>query len=424
MIQSHASFWRIFAAITFLNQIVRVPLLLSLANSAKDLEVYFVISATSIPVQFIAQDILQYRSKTHRLLPFERMGLPIFACGSIAYVAWHHGLTIGCSYLIFAVAILLYGASVGYFRDVFPAKRVLAMDALYNTGTTLMAVTSVLLIHDGSKLGYSIIFSQAGMAVTICVLNVLAIRRKRRDVLPSPMAMATASISQNSVTPMILTSLMATTQLERLIIAASQPAVLVCISLAAGVTQAWRKLGMDDAVVFERLRQRLDEDLYQAMRSQLILARLVFYPPLLFALIALVFINDIAVWFSAHGFFRSLDTSGYVNTMAIICIYLAAMPPAIVMINTVRLRIAPLHQMVWVAIVLLGIMEIAALIFPSALAQHINLAMVMIILNAGLSHILFMALCPVQLNDSFRLLRLDIAVYIFIIFILIWIQVL
>lgn len=400
-----------------------MPLLLSLANSAKDLESYFVISATSIPVQFIAQDILQYRSKAHRLLPFERMGVLILACGSITYVAWHHGLTIGSSYLIFSVAILLHGASVGYFRDVFPAKRVLAMDALYNTGTTLMAVTSVLLIHDGSKLGYSIIFSQAGMAATICVLNVLAIRRKSRDASSSPMAMATASISQNSATPLILVSIVATTQLERLIISASQPAVLACISLAAGVAQAWRKVGMDDAVVFERLRQR-QEDLYQAMRSELILARLIFYPPLVVALIVTVFINDIAVWFSVHGFFRSLDPSGYVNTAAIICIYFAAMPPAIVMINTVRQHTAPLHQLGWGALVLLVTVEIAALIFPYALAQHINLAIVMIILNAGLSHILFMALCPVQLNDSFRLLRLDIAVYILIIVMLIWLQVL
>lgn len=424
MSQSPARFWRVFAAITFLNQIVRVPLLLFLANSAKDLEVYFVISATSIPVQFIAQDILQYRSKTFRLLPFERIVLPLFACGSIAYVALHHGFAIGCSYLIFAASILLYGASVGYLRDIFPAKRVLAMDALYNTGATLMAVTSVLLIQDGSKLGHSIIFSQAGMASTICALNLLAIRRKRRDALPSPIAIATVSNSHNSTTPLILASLMATTQLERLIIAASQPAVLVCISLAAGVTQAWRKVGMDDAVVFERLRQRLGEDLYHAMRSELIHARLVFYPPLLFALIACTFINDIAIWLSTHGFFRSLDPSSYANTAAIICIYLAAMPPAIVMINALRQRVAPLHQIGWGALISLGLAEIAVLIFPYALVKYINLAMVMIILNAGLSHVLFMSLCPVQLNHSFRLLRFDVAVFIAVISILIWMQLL
>jgi len=422
MSQSHASFWRVFAAITFLNQIVRVPLLLFLANSAKDLEVYFVISATSIPVQFIAQDILQYRSKTHRQLSFERIGLPLFAIGSIAYVAWHHGFAIGCSYLIFAVSILLYGASVGYLRDIFSAKQVLAMDALYNTGTTLVAVTSVLLTQDGSKLGYSVIFSQAGMAVTICIINLLAIRRKRRDGLTSPITLAKASISHNSSTPLILSSLMATTQLERLIIAASQPAVLVCISLAAGVVQAWRKVGMDDAVVFERLRQRLDEDFYHAMRSELIHARLVFYPPLLLSLIASVFIYDIANWLSTHGFFRSLDSFIYLNTLAIICIYLAAMPPAIVMINTLRQRIAPLHQIGWSALIFLCLVELLALIFPYVLVKYINLAMVMIVINAGLSHVLFMSLCPVQLNHSFRLLRFDIVVFAAVISILIWMQ--
>ena len=418
MSRRRASFWRLFAAITFLNQIVRVPIFLFLANSVRDLEVYFVISATSIPIQFIAFDILQYRRKPHRLPPLELIALPVFASGSIVYVILHNGLIVGYSYLIFAIAILLYGASVGYLRDVFSAERVLAMDAIYNTGTTIIAVASLLLIQDGSNLGYSVIFSQAGMAVIICILNGFAIRRKRRESLPSTMVVATASIGSNSAAPLILASLMATTQLERLIIAATQPALLVCISLAAGVIQALRKVGMDDAVVFERLHHRLDKDFYQAMRSQLIHARFVFYLPLVFALVALFFINDIASWSIAHGIFRTIGYSGYVNTVVIVCVYFAAMPPGIVMINTVRLQFFALHRLGWIVILLVVLIEILAMFFSFPLSQHINLPIALIILNAGLSHIMFLALCPVKLRDSFRLLFLDIAVYIFTIVLL------
>jgi hypothetical protein len=424
MSQSHDRFWRVFAAITFLNQIVRVPLLLSLATSVKDLEAYFVISATSIPVQFIAQDILQYRSKIHRIMPFERIGLPLFACASIAYVTWHHGWGIGFSYLVFAVAILLYGASVGHLRDVFPAGRVLAMDALYNTGATFMGVTSVLLVHDGSKLGIVVILSQAGIAALVSVLNVFSIRRKHHSVVTATTIMSPPPDNRIKSTPLMLASIMATTQLERLVIAVSQPAVLVSISLAAGITQAWRKIGMDDALVFERLRQRSNADLYHAMRAELIRARFMFYPPLLFAIIASVFVSDIAGWCSANGLFRSLDLDGYTTTAAILCVYLAVMPSAIVMINTLRQRVVPVHGLGWGSLALIASFEIAALVFTDLIAPHMNLAMFMIIVNAGLSHALFMALCPIRLRDSFKLLRLDFTVYILVIAMPAWIQLL
>lgn len=401
-------FWRIFAAITFLNQIIRVPLLLSIAISAKDLEAYFVIAATSIPVQFIALDILQYRSKSHSLLTFERFGLPFFAFGSVAYVAWNHGLVIGGVYLIFAAAILMYGASVGYLRDLFPATRVLAMDAIYNTGSTFAAAIVVILIKDGSQLGYAVILSQAGVGFVVCFINLMAVRRMQNKV--TPVAAIATPIGNNLSTPLVLTGIMATTQLERLIIATSQPGVLACISLAAGAMQAWRKIGFDDALVFERLRGRNDRELYNAMRSELKHARYVFYPLLALVLIASNFSEHIAAWCSSHRLFRSLAPESYGITASILSIYLAVMPPGIVMINTLRQRVVALNYFGWVTLIVVALMEFIALVMPHVF-DRINLTMVTIILTASLSHTLFMALCPVRFSVSFRLLFFDIGVF-------------
>lgn len=416
-------FWRVFAAITLLNQIVRVPLLLSLVNSAKDLEIYFIISATSIPVQFIAQDILQYRRGTNRLMPYERIGLPLLVCGSIAYVAWHNGFAIACNYLIFSVAILLYGASVGYLREIFTAKRVLAMDALYNTGTTTIAVILSLFIRDGSKLGQIIILSQAGMAIIVCALNFYTIRYKYLCKSPEAMPIS-LSYDSSSATSLVLISIMATTQLERLVIAASQPVVLICISLAAGITQAWRKIGMDDAVVFERLGQLRGKIMYQAMCSELRHARYVFYPPLIFALIASGFIDKIAAWCSLHGVLRSLNYDNFATTIAILCIYLAVMPPAIVMVNTLRQRIFPLHRLGWSALVIAASLELVAAVFSGLITLHFNLGIFLIILTASLSYPLFLALCPVRLKESFLVLLPDIFIFLLIIIALLWLKIL
>jgi hypothetical protein len=420
---SSTRLWRVFAAITFLNQLVRVPLLLSLATTVDSLLAYFIIAATSIPVQFIAQDILQYRSGSHRLSLFESLGMPIFACGSISYVTWHYGLELGALYLIFALALMFYGASVGRLRDVFPPERILASDAIYNTCTTLLAATAAVLLRSDDKLGHSVILAQAGTAAAVGLLNMVFTRRKNQLMPTGTGSWSPSSLTANTATPLMLAGIMVTTQLERLVIAASQPAILACIALAAGVTQAWRKIGMDDALVFERLRQRSDNGLLHAISAELKHARRVFYPPLLLCLGSYIFISDIAAWSLSHGIFPSLDRTGYVNTMAILCIYLAAMPPAIVMVNTLRLRIIPIRQLGWAAILTVTLLEIGVLVLPNLLGQFTNLALMLIALTASLYHMLFLSLIPVPLKESTRFLYVDVVVFFLILFAIIWIPV-
>jgi hypothetical protein len=96
------------------------------------------------------------------------------------------------------------------------------------------------------------------------------------------------------------------------------------------------------------------------------------------------------------------------------------MPAAIVMINTLRQRVLPLHTLGWVALALVALFGVVALICPKLTVPYLDLAMVMIILSASLSHTLFMALSPVRLADSFRLLRFDILIFILIIAVFLW----
>jgi hypothetical protein len=407
--------WRFFAAISFLNQIARVPLMLSMATSARDLEAYFIISATSIPIQFIAQDILQYRGKSHQSSIFEIIGLSIFACGSIIYVGWHHGSEIGGTYLVFAISILIYGASVGYLREVYPAQIVLAMEAFYNTGVTILAVTIVFLNKDQTLLGNAIIFAQASVAATVSLLNVIAFRRKKYLPQQNSVSQPYLNDGKGIGTSMVLVGIMVTTQLERLVIANSEPLVLMCITLAAGVVTACRKIGLDDAVVFERLRQRRASGFSGVLKSELKQARIVFYPILMLALIGNAYIGEIAVWCKAHGLFRSLDPVDYGATVTILCIYLAITPHAIMLINSLRQRSLSIHAVGWVGLVIVICLQAAALMFTYELAKHINLAMAMITLTASLTHILFIAICPMDVKESLRLLLIDIAIFILVV---------
>ncbi len=413
-------FWRIYAIITFVNQVIRVPILLSLATSINDLEVYFIITATSIPVQFISQDILQYRSKTQKIFLFEKIGLPLFAFFSFLYVFWNHGWILGAAYLIFSVAIIFYGSSIGHLRDVFNAKRVLAIDALYNTGITVSFVFFSLYVIKGASLGLIIVLSQAGIAMILGLFNEMQTQRNGNinsiRFIDKSKVLNYTSFSA----PLLMAGIMITTQIERLVIAVSQPVVLACISLAAGITQAWRKIGMDDSIVFERLKKQCPSNVYQAMILELRLARYIFYPPLILAILVSPYTKQISGWCIEHGLFRSLNNSSYFTTASILCIYLAAMPPAVVMINSLRLRVLPLKKNGWVIMIIVIVVELFALFYPSFILLFSSFALILIIINASLSHFLFISLAPVSLLTSFRALLIDFIVFILVISLVLW----
>ena len=402
-------FWRIFAGITFVNQLIRVPLLLSFAVTIRDLEVYFIITATSIPVQFVAHDVLQYRDRSYNIKPFEFYGLPLLIIGSILYVAWHYGSEVGLIYLIYALALILYSWSVGLLRAISSARRVLAVDAVYNTVTTILACVIAIGIVNTSDLGLAILLTQAFTAICMAGFNCFLIKGAEPMNKQSALLINGERIIGNTL-PLTLAGIMVVTQLERLIIAASQPIVLACISLAAGATQAIRKVGLDDAVVYEALRQYKAKQFALAMRSQLMQARKIFYIPLLLAILANFFIFEIAEICAQLGVFRSLTSDGFAITANILCIYLASIPPGLIVINTLRLRIVPLKglgkKVLGGAIVVLCF----TLFFPGMLTSKIDVPLTIIILNATLFHVLFMALCPIPLKMSFRLLLIDFIV--------------
>ena len=404
-------FWRVFALISFFNQLIRVPILLSVASSIAYLETYFVITATSIPVQFVAHEILQYRNHSHKVLTIERYGAPLLMAGSIFYVTFYHGLAAGGIYLAFAVALVLYSSSIGLLRQTGSAHQVLAADAMYNTGTTVLACTVAIVLANNSGLGLAILLAQASIA--FCMAGLISCFIKcSKSKATAPVSPVSLEPFNTGSGPIVLGGIMVATQLERLVISASQPVVLACISLAGAAAQALRKVGMDDAVVFEALRQHCSNGLCQVIRSQLRQARTIFYAPLPLAFAALFFGRDIVELAHKLGVLRSLDHASFSIAATILCIYLASMPPGLIMINILRLRIANLH---WVGLSILGMIVFIlciALFSHQTISQNINLPLSIIILNASLVHILFIALNPANLMMSFSLLRVDLGVFV------------
>lgn len=409
--------WRIFAGITFLNQVIRVPLLLSLASSASRLEDYFIVAATSIPIQFIAQEILQFKSRQSPAAIFERAAISMLAGSSIAYVTWYHGWILGGAYLVFAIAVLLHGAAIGHLREAFPAELVVGVEAAYNTCITAFTLGAVFAWQNYENLGYIVVLAQASAAVLVGSLAFL-VSRKRPITITS--IVTPNSSNAATTTSIVLTGIMITTQLERLIIAATHPIALACISLAAGITQAWRKVCLDDAIVFQRLRESNPMNFFDAMIKELRKARFAFYPPLVAALVALMFTQEIADQIKSLGILRSLTTTDLALTTSILCIYLSAMPPAIVMINSLRQRLIRVTNIAWFALALVFLAELAALSTPSITSASSSAPLIIIAITASLSHTLLLSLVRGNMRQTLSTLAPDSAIFVITIALVLW----
>jgi hypothetical protein len=176
---------------------------------------------------------------------------------------------------------------------------------------------------------------------------------------------------------------------------------------------------MDDAIVFDRLHRRGSRDITDVAFSQVRHARIVFYPPLLVCMVLYPYTNRIADIISGFGVLSALTYEDFAFTIIILCIYLSAMPAAIVMINMMRQRDIPIHNFGWCAITVLLAVEMIVLSVPQIFGNSIIYSFAIIVLTASLSHILFFALCSNAFWGAIQVLSLDIVVFIFVVILLV-----
>jgi hypothetical protein len=411
--------WRFFALISFANQVLRIPLLLSLAPSTNVLEPYFIIAALCIPIQFISNDILQFRSKLNELSQFELFLALASVVFSIGYVVFEYGIEMGYVSIAFGIGLVVYGVSTGMLRHALTPVHVIAFDSFFNTSVTMLLLLILVNQSYSSNIGYLIILCQPFVAILFGLLIYLYLRCER--MLQNEVPGETKERSSNAT--LLLTGVMISTQLERLVISACEPILLACISIAAGITQAWRKIGMEDSIVYSRLRMQRNGFLDKSMSSELRHARLVFFSPLPLVFIAFWNVTVIYGWVNDHGLLSLLTISDYYSILSILSVYLLSMPAGIVGINVLRIQGISVKNLGFFILIMLVAIELIALFFAIKLSDEKRiLSMSIIWLTSFLNFALFIATYPKSCTHGIKLLRWDITLFILNIVMLSWLN--
>lgn len=397
--------WRWFSAISFLSQFLRVPVLLSVANHADSLTLYFLVTLASIPFQFLALEVFQYRKKGSVYRAHEFGIIALVLCVTLIHTCFIHGIETLIWYLVFGVSLLLYGTGIGRIRSQFGAHRVLFAEAISGaTGTIFIALAAALVPE--SFLSRAVLLT---LAATNLVIFLLA--EDRHGAVAEPRL--EMSSARHGILP--LTGILISTQLERLVLGAVAPTFLTVISLAAGLVQAWRKVGMDDAIVFESLSHTSSQQLDKAMTSQQRRGFKVFLPPVLLSILGFYAVPYIQPFLVRFGILKSLPMSTLQAAPMLMALYMASLPAGVVMIN--MLRDGRVHPKRIGTNFLIGVIavEVSLLVFSGTTISAVLSPWLVVGLTASLNLVLYRSLTKSESRRRGDLYGFNVIIYLIVV---------
>lgn len=405
MIKVSAYSWRWFSALSFLSQFLRVPVLLSVANHAESLTLYFLVTLASIPFQFLALEVFQYRKSSRPYQAHEIVIITVVLFVTVIHIGFAHGFETLFWYLIFGISLLMYGSGVGRIRSQYGARGVLLAEAMSGaTGTIFIALAAAVVPEH--------LLSRAVLLILVAMNLVFFVLVKRQDgsTLESQLE---SHPGKHGILP--LTGILISTQLERLLLGAIAPTFLTVISLAAGFVQAWRKVGMDDAIVFESLSRASGERLDKAMSLQQKRGFTVFLLPALLSIVGFYVVPYIQPFLVKFGILKSLPLTTLQAAPMLMALYMASLPAGIVMINMLRdgrVRPKTTGSVFLIAVI---VVEMVLLVFATSAIFTALSPWVVVALTASLNLVLYRSLIKSESKEREDMYWFGVIIYMMVV---------
>lgn len=323
--------YRIKAGLTILLQLLRIPLVVILAPDVDALNGYFIVIAASIPFQFVASEFLLFRPLS---LPHAR--LPEAVCAGIAlfsilsFQSSGHASSDVFLYLAFAIGVMFNAIGLRRLRSRHGASVQIGYELASALVLTVGVILMAALLHT-KRLSSGLLMLQAAVGLGVWLLSLGAAPGREDSSAQQPQE---SKLDRSFV---YILMLMGSTYVERLYLGWVSPALLGSISLAGATTQVWRRLTLDDALLFEALRNSKApvEVVIQARHAYRHRAH---WPVALLscACLAISLARDALI--SLMPMISPAKFLLFAHALALTNIYLASLPAAIPALNAIRSR--------------------------------------------------------------------------------------
>ena len=240
--------WRIFSISAFLLQSLRIPLALFFAEDASDLNLYFIIVATSIPVQFYAAEVLLYKGINLKIGGIQSLDLIVILVwlATLGYVYVVMSVLETLIYFCFSISLAAFYLAQYVVRENLGATQFLFCEMTLNLMLTI-GVVLIVTQWPNTKMS-EVILSYTSLVYLMFTIVVMS-----RFGMNS-LQLIERIVQRSYFRPYLFQILlMISTQLERLLIGMIWPTFLGYIAIIGAGTQAWRRLILDDSVLFGQI---------------------------------------------------------------------------------------------------------------------------------------------------------------------------
>ncbi len=330
--------YRVKAGFSILLQMLRIPLAVALVDEVSALHDYFIVTAAAIPFQFIASEFLLYRG-----LSWQRPGITegscllIAVCSMLVFMSGHDDAST-LSLLIFATGLIANAVGLQRIRNVRGASTQVSFELGAVTFITLLTIPIAL--HAPSAW-----VSVGLLGVQALAGGLIWLASRSSSTIPSPSPQHVDGLP-NQVGAwadrsfLFITLLMGASYMERMYLSLIQPSLLGSISLAAAAAQVWRRLTLDDALLFESLK-RSPHPLSTADEARRTYLHHAWLPVGVMSALCLVLwlAPGLTEWM--EGFMPAAKMRLAVDALAIANLYIASLPAAVPVLNLIRAKI---HQ--------------------------------------------------------------------------------
>lgn len=242
------SVFRLMVLFSFIAQTFRIPIIMYLSGDIKALELYLIVSSSLIGLQFYASEVILYRgfgkgeSSTAGLDAL--VLIVVFFTAIFLFVKF--GITAAALYAILCASLLAFHLALFLKRESKGPAAYVSLDFVVNIFLTA-TLTSGVLFYFGAYPSEIILLITA---IVYSVFGGFAILVERKSFCKSQLM----GKERKRFTPYLFQfGIMFATQLERLLIATISPIFLLYISVASGLALGWRRLLLDDSIIFSQL---------------------------------------------------------------------------------------------------------------------------------------------------------------------------
>ena len=322
---------RCYSAVSFTSQVFRIPVAYLLVKHINSLDIYFIVTSLSMPAQYLASEVFQYRKINWRNIDIpEKISFAILIA-TIVYVVFTRDILVSSLSIFYTLSLMIAACFAYSLRIKCGATIFLSADALLNVLITLVVVV-LSAFSSESLLSYYLVCAYTLINALYAITSYSYLRQNKYKMNQMSSPESSKIEYKNRNVGLLQLLLMFTMHLQRVLISILWPTLLGIVSIVSNITMGWKRMVLDDAVFLEKINIKpflISNIVKDSFRTYFIFS----IPMIILSFVIFVFSKlDISLFNKCIN----LHISTLTPIVMLLILYFASLPSGIIATNLIR----------------------------------------------------------------------------------------